>query len=191
MVKLGFIVEGATEKIILEHSDFFNYLENKQIDYVPEVIDAEGNGNLLPHKIQPLTRVLTDKGATHIFILTDLDANQCITNTKARIGQLPDQMVTVSVKAIEAWFLSDTIAMQSYFGDPSFSYEYPETPDNTFEEIKSIRKTIAGKGFTDKKVLANSMVRKHSFSILKAAQHPHCNSAKYFLERIAQLSGSN
>ena len=35
MVKLGFIVEGATEKIVLEKSDFFKYLNSLSLDYIP------------------------------------------------------------------------------------------------------------------------------------------------------------
>ena len=54
-MKLGFIVEGATEKIILQHSDFFRYLDSLHVDYIPDVIDAEGNGNLLPHNINAYT----------------------------------------------------------------------------------------------------------------------------------------
>jgi len=58
MVKLGFIVEGATEKIILEQSDFFNYLSSLKIDFIGDVEDAEGNGNLLPHNIEKHTGTL-------------------------------------------------------------------------------------------------------------------------------------
>ncbi len=188
MVKLGFIVEGATEKIILEHSDFFSYLDNLQIDYIKQVIDAEGNGNLLPHNITAFTKVLEGKGATHIIILTDLDKEECITNTKARIAPLPDQFVTVSIKAIESWFLADSEAMGKYLNDPAFTYDNPEAVRNPFEEIKALRKMKANKGLTDKKILANSIVHKCNFSIHHAAQHPNCSSAKYFLATIAQVA---
>jgi hypothetical protein len=188
MVKLGFIVEGATEKIILQHSDFFSYLDSLGIKYIDNVIDAKGNGNLLPHNIEAFNLTLKADGATHIIILTDLDKDECITKTKARIGSLPDQIIIVSVKVVESWFLSDTSAIRNYLGDASFSYDQPESIENPFEEIKAFRKAIAGKGFTDKRVLANSMVRKYGFSIQNAAKHPNCTSAKYFLNKINELA---
>ena len=187
MVKLGFIVEGATEKIILEHSDFFSYLTGLKLDFISEVIDAEGNGNLLPHNILPLTRTLEDKGATQIFILTDLDDDQCITNTKERISPLPHHIVTVSIKAIEAWFLADTVAMGNFLKDPGFTYEQPEAVINPFEEIKSIRLAKNNRGIGSKPILAQLMIRS-SFSVQRAALHPNCNSAKYFLEMIKRVS---
>ena len=188
MVRLGFIVEGATEKIILEHSDFFNYLDGLKIDYIADVIDAEGNGNLLPHNLVRHIQILEDKGATHIFIVTDLDDEECITNTKARISPLANQTVIVSIKEIESWFLADHEVMRKYMDDPAFSYEQPESINDPFEEIKLIRKEKTGKGLTDKKILANSLVRKHKFSLLSAASHPGCSSAKYFMDKIAAVA---
>ena len=102
MVKLGFIVEGVTEKIILEQSDFFNYLDSLHVGYIPIVVDAKGNGNLLPNRLAQYTDTLFDEGATDIFILTDLDDEQCITNTKARISNNANRFVIVSIKTIEA-----------------------------------------------------------------------------------------
>ncbi len=188
MVRLGFIVEGATEKIILEQSDFFDYLQTSGIDYVPEVIDAHGNGNLLPHNIQPLSDVLTNKGATHVVILTDLDKDQCITKTKTRIAALPNHSVVVSEKVIESWFLSDTDAMRAFLKDPAYNHNTPETLADPFGEIKAIRMAKNGLGVSGKVILANTMVKSCGFSIQKAAQHPKCNSAKYFLKKIEEIS---
>jgi hypothetical protein len=151
MVKLGFIVEGETEKIILEQSDFFNYLQSLNIAYIAEVIDAKGNGNLLPYNIIPHTKVLEDKGATQIFILTDLDDDQCITNTKQRISPLAHHVVTVSTKTIEAWFLADSVAMGAFLKEPSFNYDFPENLSDPLEEIRSLRIAKTGRGFGNSK----------------------------------------
>ena len=191
MVKLGFIVEGATEKIILEKSDFFNYLQSLNLAYIPEVIDAEGNGNLLPRNIVEHTEILEDKGATHIFILTDLDEDQCITHTKERIGPLANHVVTISIKTIESWFLADTAAMCTFLKDTTFQYNTPETVPDPYEEIRAIRISKLNRGFGSKVILANAMVKNCNFSIQKAALHPNCNSAKYFLKMIAQVVSSN
>jgi hypothetical protein len=186
MVKLGFIAEGASEKIILEHSDFFPYLDRIPVSCIREVIDAKGNGNLLPHNLERHTKILEEKGATVIFILTDLDNDECITHTKSRISPQAGHIVSVSVKAIEAWFLAGTEAMRAYLKDPSFIYDDPEKVINPFEEIKSLRLSKLGIGISDKKILANTLVHKMKFSIARAAQHPGCNSAKYFLKMISK-----
>src|SRR5258705_6527726 len=100
---LGFIVEGDTEKMILESPDFKNFLNTLHIEYIPEVVNVKGNNNLLPHKIIGHTQILIDKGATQIIILTDLDDDKCVTETKSRIKSLENQIVIISVKQIEAW----------------------------------------------------------------------------------------
>jgi hypothetical protein len=186
MVKLGFIVEGATEKVILEKSDFFSHLDSLSIAYVSEVIDVNGNENLLPNNIEEHTITLREKGANRIFILTDLDKGKCITSTKKRIDAGQEQTVIISVKQIESWFLADTEAMRSFLKNSDFVYNHPENVDYPFEEIKSIRINLAKRGIAHKVALVNLMVHKNNFSILKAAQHPNCNSAKYFLNKISE-----
>jgi hypothetical protein len=187
MVKLGFIGDGATEKIILENTDLFDHLKSLNIEFVADVIDAKGNGNLLPHNLQEYTQILEDKGANRIIILTDLDQDQCITLTKERIKPLENHTLIISVKEIETWFLSDTEAMRKFLNDPEFIHENPESIAEPFEEIKSIRILKNGRGVSDKKILARQMI-KSNFSILQAAKHPNCNSAKYFLRKIAEFA---
>lgn len=186
MVKLGFIVEGDTEKFILEKSDFFDYLKSLGIEFVPEVINAKGNGNLLPHNISESSEYLEDNGATVIIILTDLDTDQCITKTKERISPIANQIVVISVKEIEAWFLSDSTAMSRLLKQ-NFVSDNPESIENPFEEIQSICIKTIQRGIGTKTRFANNFVRNHKFSILNAAQHPDCNSAKYFLKKIKEL----
>lgn len=187
MVKLGFIVEGATEKIILEKSDFFNYLRSLKIDFINKVEDAEGNGNLLPQNIVEYSKILADKGATHIFVLTDLDKDQCITETKKRISASENHLVVISVKEIESWYLSHSAVMGGFLRDSSYYCDSPETIMEPFTEIKNLRLAKINRGVDDKVILAKLMV-KNNFSILKAAEHPNCNSAKYFLNKIKELS---
>ena len=190
MVKLGFIVEGETEKIMLERSDFFQYLQKQGIQYVSKVIDAAGNGNLLPQNIGPLTKTLQDEGATHIFILTDLDDDECITRTKNRISPAENHTVIVSVKAIESWFLADGTAMNAFLKSDDFALDTPETIDNPYEEIRMIRINRNNRGVGGKVILANQIM-KCGFSIQRAAQHPNCASARYFLQKIEAIAANN
>ena len=45
MVKVGFIVEGETEKLIIDSENFQSLLADLQIARVSEAIDAQGNGS--------------------------------------------------------------------------------------------------------------------------------------------------
>jgi hypothetical protein len=51
MVKVGFIVEGQTESILLQSPAFNDILRQHNIELI-NVINAEGSGNLLPHSIE-------------------------------------------------------------------------------------------------------------------------------------------
>jgi len=188
VVKLGFIVEGATEKILLESDKFRNYLRHLGIDFEETVIDAKGCYNLLPHNIEPFTKLLQEKGVTDIIILTDLDDDKCITLTKARIQPLENQLVVVAVHQIEAWYLADTKALAQYLGltEEEAFFEFPEKEKVPLETIKKWRKQINGRGIKNKKILAKSML-KSGFTIENAALHPNCPSAQYFIEKIIQL----
>ena len=188
MVKLGFIGEGAVEKRILESPPFRDYLRSVNIDFVADVIDAEGKDNLPPVKIDKYSRILEDKGATKIIILTDLDDHACITSKKEDIRPTGNHIVIVSVKEIEAWFLADEIAVKLFLKDNHYSIENPEQIANPFEKIRQLRIEKIGRGIGSKVLLAKQMIGNHNFSILRAAQHPNCASAKYFIEKINGFS---
>ena len=51
MVKVGFIVEGSTEAIVIESLQFKQWLIAQNIELVKPVLDACGSGNLLPKYI--------------------------------------------------------------------------------------------------------------------------------------------
>lgn len=189
MVKLGFIGEGAVEKRILESPPFREYLRSLKIDFIEEVIDANGNRNLLPRNITGFTQILKTKGATAIIILTDLDNDTCITKTKERIQPEQNHFVIVSVKKIEAWFLADEEAMARFLKDKDFNFEKPEELENPYAKIRELRMLKAGgQGTVSKVRLAFFMIEKNNFSILRAAQHLACPSAKHFLEKINGFS---
>lgn len=181
---LGFIVEGDTEKMILESSDFREFLREHSIDFIKEVINVKGNNNLLPHKIVEYTKILVDNGVTQIIILTDLDDDLCITETKNRIAPRENQIAVISVKQIEAWFLSDTNAIKQFLKTEDYTCENPELISDPFDEIRKLRIQYSGRGIQGKLTLAKLMIDKYSFSIVRAAKHPNCNSAKYFLEKL-------
>jgi hypothetical protein len=187
VVKLGFIVEGDSEKIILESQSFKKVLKEHKIDFIAEVINATGTGNLLPENREDYVQILKNKGVTNIIILVDQENAPCITSVKERI--LPDegQMVIVSVKTLEAWFLADSISLAKFLKINSVLCEYPETFLPAIDEIIRLNLLHNDRGASDKKLLAKRML-KSGFSIVNAAQHPGCSSAKYFLQKIKDLS---
>lgn len=183
MVKVGFIVEGETEKIIIESDKFKEFLLNNDYELVTPVIDAKGGGNLLPSNIEPFIKRLKDSQAEMIVVLTDLEDEISVDKVKERIEHSEIKVIFVAVKAIEAWFLADTEAMKSFLKVDNFMEEFPEqTINKPFERIKEIIKEKNARGVGSKIILAKHMIKHHSFSIENSANHPNCPSAKEMID---------
>ncbi|MGN6842982.1 hypothetical protein ACTHUM_15490, partial [Neisseria sp. P0021.S006] len=105
MVKVGFIVEGSCEKIIIESEAFKTFLHRNDFELIEPVVDANGAGNLLPHNIEPFIGVLEANGAERLYILTDSDGLP-VEGVKERISHAKITAYFIAVKAIEAWFLA-------------------------------------------------------------------------------------
>lgn len=114
MVKIGFIVEGKCEKIVVESETFKNLLQKNGFELIEPVIDANGAGNLLPENIEPFIDVLETMEAERLYILTDSDGLP-IKEVKERIRHTKIAAYFIAVKAIEAWFLADTQAMKKFY----------------------------------------------------------------------------
>jgi hypothetical protein len=191
MIKIGFICEGFTERKLLESENFKNFLQSINIEIVNEVINAEGSGNLLPHNIFAYIERLKSKAAEKIIILTDLDDDICITNTKARIGATKNEIIIVAVKKIEAWFLACDSVMQKLLNDEDFQFENPELELNPFETIRQLKIEKTGRGFnkgTGGKINLLNNLLLLGLNITEAASHPNCPSAKYFINKLESIT---
>lgn len=186
MVKLGFIVEGASEKTILKSSMFRSLLAKLGLDFVENIIDATGGGNLLPKHLEDQVALLKMAGATRILLLTDQEDAPCISSIKARINPDGVHIVIIAVKAIEAWLLADTAAISTYMKQ-NFQCEKPEIIDKPFQFIKAEKLRLTGRGVNDKGQLCSRMLAS-GFSLEAAAAHPNCPSAKYFLDKLKSLT---
>jgi hypothetical protein len=186
VVKVGFIVEGKTERKIVESAAFRELLSNNHLSLVSPVINADGNGNLLPKKLKESITVLQSNGAEKIFIVTDLDEDACITKTHERIGASANTIVIIAVKQIEAWFLADSFTMSTLLRE-DFSYEWPEKENAPFEKLKSLFLDKTNRGVGTKDTFTARML-KYGFSIQRAAAHPNCPSATYFLNKLKQTA---
>jgi hypothetical protein len=189
VVKIGFVVEGDTEKLLIESTNFRNWATQHNIEIGIPVINAGGGGNLCPRRIEKhinscLTQVKPDK----LVILTDLECEPCITQVKQRIGNEQVTKIFVARKAIEAWFLADTQAMQKWLEHAEFFEELPEqTIEKPWERLKEVSKRGRGPG-TSKIVFAKKFIHKFNFSLEQAAAHPNCQSATYFLEKLKEIA---
>jgi hypothetical protein len=187
MVNIGFICEGETEKLIVESEKFQEQLRQLELNCV-KVVDAEGNGNLLPKNLANHLHTMQRYGAEKVVILSDLDTETCISATKDRIGSAAlISSVIIAVKAIEAWFLADSFTLSAIF-KKEYHFQNPETPINPFEEIRTVFRAETNRGpGTSKLVLAKKMID-NGFSVIKAAQHEQCNSARYFILKLQELA---
>ncbi len=189
MVKIGFLVEGASEKRVLDSIAFRQFLKGENIDYVSDIVDAKGGGQILPRNRDKHVSRLKGKGATHIIILTDKENDPCFTSVKNRVKPQENEFVLISAKALEAWFLADSDTITAILRKP-FKYPAPEnTEGKPFDTIKN-EFSKNGKDFDTKLILADRMIR-NGFTIEKAASHSNCPSAKYFLKKIKSITSES
>lgn len=192
MVKIGFIVEGDSEKIVIESAVFRKFLCNHNFELVDPVTNAKGAGNLLPKNIEEFINRLKGAGAEKLYILTDSDGND-LEEVKARIRHCKIETSFIAVKALEAWFLADTDAMKQFLKNEDFEEE--EFPEKTvampYERIKAIAKSLQSRGAGSKTILAKTMVNKCGFSIENAARHPNCLSAQELIRYFSRKSAEH
>ncbi len=187
LVKVGFIVEGETEKLIIDSDGFQKLLVELNLECVSEAIDAGGNGNLLPHNIIPFRETLKDLGAEYIIILTDKDDAVCITQTRQRITEQENQIIIVAVHQIESWFLADTETL-SLCTKSNFYFEQPEREIVPFETLGALMIEKTKRGIGNRKTRFALNYLRNGFSLRRAAQHPNCPSAAYFLNKLSVLN---
>jgi len=190
MVKVAFIVEGKSEQIFIDFLFKNGWLSDKNIQKVGPTIDAKGGGNLCPKNIN----IFVEQALTHnpdkIFILTDLECDPCIEKTKERLGDCNNCIIVLAKKSLEAWFLADNEILKFLTNDKLQNYEYPEaTDDMPYNTLKKLLLEHTNRG-TGSKVMFVRRVLKNGFNIEKAATHPNCLSAKYFIDKITTL-GAN
>lgn len=178
MVKIGFIVEGDSERIIIESEAFVAFLKRNNYELIFPVINAEGGGNLLPHNIEVMVQTLKNQNAEKIFVLTDLEQEISIQAVKNRISHSEVEEIFIAIKALEAWFLADTNAMRGWLKQGNF---FEEDPENTtampWLRLKEIARINGSQGPGNKIAFAKKMVKYFGFSITNSATHPNCESA--------------
>ncbi|PYY70326.1 hypothetical protein CRX42_11985 [Pseudomonas jessenii] len=188
MVKVGFIVEGDSEKIVIESPDFKAFLQENDFELVNPVVNAKGGGNLLPQNIDAYLGRLDQQAVDVIVVLTDLEDEASVDLVRDRISNARINSIFVAVKALEGWFLADSVAMNKWLGIDDFYELQPEqTLNKPWDRLKEISTALEKRGPGNKTAFAKNMTKHFGFSIRQAASHPQCPSAlelvRYFTER--------
>lgn len=197
MVKIGIIVEGVCEKIVLDADAFQSFLLLNNLELADEIININGKSKLKPDapEIRSSINILREQGAEKIIILRDMDEEPSFSAVKSEVITEKDITVCIAVKELEAWFLADSYTMAILFGLNTFYFEKPEEPYNPSAIISqlSIEHTGRGTGWerTGGKIKFANRMKNKGFTIEKAAQHPNCPSAHYFLTKLQTLASAN
>jgi len=188
MVKVVFIVEGKVEQIFIDFLYTKNWLSDKGIEKVGPTIDVRGGGNLCPKNMQTYVEQARIFNPEKIFILTDLECDPCVEKTKERLGDCDICTIVLAKKAIEAWFLADNDLLKIL---TDFKVEYYANPEETdlmpYETYKELLIEKTGRGTGSKVSFVKKIFKRYDFSIEKAAEHPNCQSARYFVDQITNL----
>ena len=193
MVTVGFVVEGDSEKRLVESELFKKWLrEDCNLEVVDPVVDAGGKMDSvhIGTFVRNLKKIAKpDK----IVVLADLDPDSrvpCVEKRKKLIGSQGIDLVVIARKAIESWFLADTKAMREWLGDDIFYEDTPETLDgkpwDRLRELGPKSKRGRGPG-PSHSMFAGKFICGHGFDVKRAAQHDQCPSARYFVERLCAL----
>ncbi len=190
MVKIGFIVEGHCERAVLGSNAFQGYLSKTGILNVYDIQNAKGKGNLLNETATSLAQIIRDKGAEHIVVLRDMDSLPDVEAAKSEVIKAGDLTVCVAVQELEAWFLADSETISTIF-KTNFFFDEPEQETDPFGTLNNLsRQFRQGRGIDDKRKFTNLMLA-NGFTIEKAARHPNCPSAQYFLSTLQTLASAN
>lgn len=192
MVKIGFIVEGDSEKVLIESQGFKAWARAQGVEVCTPVINAKGGGNLLPHHIQPMLAQFQTSAPDHIVILTDLEDAPSVADVRVRITEQHTNLIFVAVKALEAWFLADTAAMRRWLGEENFVEEFPEaTPGMPWDRLKAVAKERGKRGpGLNKVIFAKRMCGALQFGVGEAASHANCQSVKEFCDALIELGAA-
>jgi len=180
MVKVGFIVEGRSDFIIIKSDKFQNLLRYKlNLESDESLIRIAHNRPFMKTNLKDLTGSLEKEDIDYLFILVDQDNDKCPLDTKQELIEYRDNshhskgshIYIVMTREMEAWFLADD----------ELNFEYDGQSENLSNPSKVVGKKI---GTSNHVRIADKI--KDSFSLERAAKN--APSAKRFLEKLEQCS---
>ncbi len=193
MVKVGFVVEGISDKKLIESTSFKEWAKQEcGLEILDEVVNAGGNGNMCTQKIEIyIQKLIVQAQPDKIVVLVDLDPEDCapcITERKKMIANKNIDLVVIACKAMESWFLADTQAMRKWLDNVNFYENKPEeTKTMPWEYLKELGIKYKGRGPGSKVRCARMFLNQYAFEVKRAAKHPNCPSARYFVDKLCAL----
>ncbi len=182
MVKVGFICDGETEKIIFESPKFQELLTKYKLEFVGAIKYKGG-------KIKRDTDMLIlRKYAKKVIIIKDLeqlpDKEALLKELKKKETITHENIVVVVKRMIEAWLLADNITIGEIVRKKQKIFTNPENetdPHGTLKRILGNRYR-----YLSKPAIAKLFIDK-GFTIENAANHKQCHSAREFIKILADL----
>ena len=108
MVTVRFVVEGASEKRLVESELLRKWLrEDCNLEVIDLVVDAAGGGNMCSRNIGAFIKNLrTRANPNKVVVLADLDPETCapcVQKRKKIIGSQGIDLIAIARKAMESW----------------------------------------------------------------------------------------
>lgn len=193
-MRVGFVVEGISDKKLIESASFKSWAKREcGLEIIDEVVNAGGNGNMCVQKIGVyIQKLIVQTQPDKVVVLADLDPERCapcISERKKLIGTKDIDLVVIARKAMESWFLADTEAMRKWLNDVDFYENQPEeTKPMPWDYLRDLGIKYKGRGPGHKIRCARLFINKLGFDVKRAAKHPACASARYFVDKLCALS---
>lgn len=176
MVKVGFIVEGTSDLIILKSNYFQKLYKRLNLHVHKDFFRITKSKSTLKTDLKDFVASLRGK-VEFIFLLVDLDEDKCPLKTKKDILTFRDNknysfndiIFIVMIREMEAWFLADEKL--------EFNIDKPENEKNPSQIIEN-------KYNTKSHTIIAKRVEK-IFSLERAAKNS--KSAKRFLNKLKEI----
>jgi hypothetical protein len=195
MVRVGFIVEGTSDFIILKSDRFQNLLKYElEIETDESLINIARSRSKLKKNFVSLVRNLQKQNVDYIFTLVDQDDKE---EQKKNRGYRPPDCPIVVVNEIQNFrdnrnyifeensFVIMTREMEAWFlADDNLNLNYDGNPEEILNPSDIVSEQL---GASSHVKIANKL--KDKFSLVRAAENSR--SAKRFLDKLKEIANDN
>jgi hypothetical protein len=195
MVRVGFIVEGTSDFIILKSDRFQNLLKYElEIETDESLINIARSRSRLKKNFVSLVRNLQKQNVDYIFTLVDQDDKE---EQKKNRGYRPPDCPIVVVNEIQNFrdnrnyifeensFVIMTREMEAWFlADDNLNLNYDGNPEEILNPSDIVSEQL---GASSHVKIANKL--KDKFSLVRAAENSR--SAKRFLDKLKEIANDN
>jgi hypothetical protein len=106
--------------------------------------------------------------------------------TKERIDPGHRQIIVISIRQIEAWFLADSTTLSAIF-HTNFHFADPEKEDSPKDTLQNLFIEHTGRGIGPSKPKFAKKMMNNGFDVFEIANHENCSSARYFVDKLKKI----